>query len=154
VDETRLLVFKLGKNVVVERENKVMLGIEGEIALNKKKGMKKHKRGDHDGKDAQSDHKAGTNSKSRGAASGVDKSELQSVDDDDLIQMNGKGKVLINNSANDFVRMNTADSQKRKQVNFQQENDDKLVPQIVPGILRKQTATMPGSGPMKMPYGN
>ena len=84
----------------------------------------------------------------------MDKSELQSVEDDDLIQMNGKGKVLINNSANDFVRMNTADSQKRKQVNFQQENEDKLVPQIVPGILRKQTATMPGSGPMKMPYGN
>jgi hypothetical protein len=32
-----MLIFKLGKNVVVERENKVMLGIEGEIALNKKK---------------------------------------------------------------------------------------------------------------------
>ena len=79
---------------------------------------------------------------------------MQSVEDDDLIQMNGKGKVLINNSANDFVRMNTADSQKRKEVNFQQENEDKLVPQIVPGILRKQTVTMPGSGPMKMPYGN
>jgi len=68
--------------------------------------------------------------------------------------MNGKDKVLINNSANDFVRMNTADSQKRKEVNFQQENEDKLVPQIIPGILRKQTVTMPGSGPMKMPYGN
>ena len=49
VDETRLLVFKLGKNVVVERENKVMLGIEGELALNKKKA-RKHKK-DHDAKE-------------------------------------------------------------------------------------------------------
>jgi hypothetical protein len=110
VDETRLLVFKLGKNVVVERENKVMLGIEGEIALNKKKAMRKHNRKDLEGKDGQSDHKAGTQSKSRGAASGVDKSELQSVDNDDLIQMNGKAKAIINNSANEFARMNTTDS--------------------------------------------
>ncbi len=51
VDETRMLVFKLGKNVVVERENKVMLGIEGEIALNKKKAMRKNKR-EQEGKDA------------------------------------------------------------------------------------------------------
>jgi hypothetical protein len=41
----------------------------------------------------------------------VDKSELQSVEDDDMIPKNGKGgKVLINNSANEFPRMNTTDS--------------------------------------------
>lgn len=44
VDETRMLVFKLGKNVLVERENKVMLGIEGEIALNKKNASRKIKK--------------------------------------------------------------------------------------------------------------
>jgi hypothetical protein len=31
VDETRMLIFKISKNVVQEREQKVMIGIEGEI---------------------------------------------------------------------------------------------------------------------------
>jgi hypothetical protein len=84
----------------------------------------------------------------------LDKNDFQSVDNDDLLQMNGKGKAIINNSANEFVRMNTAESQKTKQVNFLQENEGKLNPQIVPGILRKQTVTIPGSGPMKIPYSN
>ena len=44
VDETRMLIFKISKNVVMERENKVMLGIEEEIELNKKIAARKKKR--------------------------------------------------------------------------------------------------------------
>lgn len=49
VDETRMLIFKIGKNVVMERENKVMLGIEGEIELNKKKAARKMKKASESG---------------------------------------------------------------------------------------------------------
>jgi hypothetical protein len=47
-----MLIFKLGKNVVIEREQKVMLGIEGELALNKKRqaAMKLKKQGGDDGR--------------------------------------------------------------------------------------------------------
>ena len=48
----------------------------------------------------------------------MDKNDFQSINNDDLLQMNGKGKAIINNSANEFVRMNTDESQKTKQVNF------------------------------------
>ena len=102
-----MLIFKLGKNVVVERENKVMLGIEGEIALNKKKAANRL-RNKYPG-DGQ---RGGTQTRNK-APSGNDKSELQSVDNDDL--NDGEAQVLINNEVNGGLdRMNTSDSQRRR----------------------------------------